>query len=312
MIKVLVTGCSGFIGSHLITTLIENKNYDVYGMDIKPLPEDFKYKTLIKFYQEDIRNSKLYSILNEKPNIVIHLAALAGVGNSCKNPCEYIDVNIKGTTNIILNCLEVNCNKIIYASSSSIYGNEDNCDKLETTIRLQSPYSITKKTCEIIFDYYNRMNNISCIGLRFFSVYGPNGRKDMAPHIFIDSIINDKVITINGDGNITRDFTYITDIVSGILASINYINDENNGIINEVFNLGNGTPISINKFIEYIEDILNKKAIINYGVSKKYDNNFTCANLNKSKKLLNYNPTISIKDGLILTINSHLIKNRNL
>jgi UDP-glucuronate 4-epimerase len=134
----------------------------------------------------------------------------------------------------------------------------------------------------------------------------------MAPHIFIDSIINDKVITINGDGNITRDFTYITDIVSGILASINYINDENNGIINEVFNLGNGTPISINKFIEYIEDILNKKAIINYGVSKKYDNNFTCANLNKSKKLLNYNPTISIKDGLILTINSHLIKNRNL
>lgn len=312
MIKILVTGCSGFIGSHLITTLFENKNYYVYGMDIKPLPEYFKYKNLIKFYQEDICNKTLYSIINEKPDIVIHLAALAGVGKSCINPCEYIDVNIKGTTNIILNCLQVNCNKIIYASSSSIYGNEDNCDELETTTKLQSPYSITKKTCEMIFDYYNRMNNVNCIGLRFFSVYGPNGRKDMAPYIFIDSIINDKVITINGDGNIMRDFTYINDIVNGILESINYINNEKNGVINELFNLGNGMPITINKFIEYIEDILNKKAIINYGLSKKYDNEVTCANLNKSKKLLNYNPSISIKDGLILTVNSHLLTNSSL
>ena len=278
MIKILVTGCSGFIGSHLINTLIENGNFEVCGMDIQPLP-----------------------------NIVIHLAALAGVGNSCINPCDYINVNIKGTTNIILNCLEVKCHKIIYASSSSIYGNEDNYDKLETTIRLQSPYSITKKTCEMIFDYYNRMNNISCIGLRFFSVYGPNGRKDMAPYIFIDSIINNKVITLNGDGNIMRDFTYINDIVHGILASINYINNEKNGIIHEVFNLGNGKPITLNKFIEYIEDILHKKANINYVESKKYDNDITCADLNKSNNYLNYYPKISIKDGLILTINSFRI-----
>ena len=309
MIKILVTGCSGFIGSHLITELIENVNYEVYGMDIKPLPEDFKYKSQIKFYQEDICNSKLESILNEKPNIVIHLAALAGVGNSCINPCDYIDVNLKGTTNIILNCLEVKCNKIIYASSSSIYGNEDNYDKLQTTTHLQSPYSITKKTCEMIFDYYSRMNKISCIGLRFFSVYGPNGRKDMAPYIFIDSIANNKMITIYGDGNIMRDFTYVKDIVDGIIASINYIENEKNGVIHEVFNLGNGIPITINKFIEYIEDILNKKAVINYGESKKYDNDITCADLNKSKNLLNYYPKISIKDGLILTINNYLINN---
>jgi len=309
MNKILITGCSGFIGSHLMTTLIDSGNYEVYGMDIKSLPEDFKYKNAITFYQEDIRNKDLYSILNEKPNIVIHLAALAGVGNSCINPCEYMDVNIKGTTNIILNCLQVGCNKIIYASSSSIYGNEDNCDKLETTTQLQSPYSITKKTCEMIFDYYNRMNHISCIGLRFFSVYGPNGRKDMAPHIFIDSIINDKIITMNGDGNVMRDFTYISDIVDGILASIDYMNNERNGIIHEVFNLGNGIPITLNQFIGYIEDILDKKSIINYGLSKKYDNEITCANLNKSKKRLNYSPKVNIKDGLALTINHHLSHN---
>jgi UDP-glucuronate 4-epimerase len=239
---------------------------------------------------------------------VIHLAALAGVGNSCINPCDYIDVNIKGTTNIILNCLDVGCNKIIYASSSSIYGNEDNFDELETTTRLQSPYSITKKTCEMIFDYYNRMNHISCIGLRFFSVYGPNGRKDMAPHIFIDSIINDKIITLNGDGSVMRDFTYISDIVDGITASIGYIDDEKNGIIFEVFNLGNGIPITLNQFIGYMEDILEKKAIINYGLPKKYDNEVTCANLDKSKKLLNYEPKVNIKDGLTLTINHHLAR----
>lgn len=307
MLKILVTGCSGFIGSHLTTLLIENGSFEVCGLDIKPLPDDYKYKDKLKFYKEDICNDKLESIINEKPDILIHLAALAGVGNSCINPCQYIDVNIKGTTNLILNCLKAKVEKIIYASSSSIYGNEDNYDELQTTSRLQSPYSITKKTCEMIFDYYHRMHNISCIGLRFFSVYGPNGRKDMAPYIFIDSIINNKTITLNGDGSVQRDFTYISDIIDGIISSINYIQNEKNGIIHEVFNLGNGNPISLNKFIEYIEDIVNKKAVINYGSLKKYDNDITCADLNKSKHLLNYKPKVNIKDGLILTINNYYI-----
>lgn len=305
MIKILVTGCSGFIGSYLTKILIENGNFEVCGLDIKPFPENYIDKSKIKFYQENICNDKLYAILNEKPNIVIHLAALAGVGNSCINPLTYIDVNIKGTTNLILNCLEANVKKIIYASSSSVYGNENNIDTLETTQLLQSPYSITKKTCELIFDYYNRMHNISCISLRFFSVYGPNCRKDMAPYIFINSIINNKIITINGDGNIMRDFTYISDIIDGIISSINYINNKNESI-HEIFNLGNGSPITLNKFIQYIEDILNKKAIINYSSSKNYDNDITCANLDKSKKILNYIPKINIKDGLILTINYYI------
>ena len=104
-----------------------------------------------------------------------------------------------------------------------------------------------------------------------------------------------------------RDFTYINDIIDGIIASISYIDNEKNGIIHEVFNLGNGTPITLNKFIEYIENISHKKAIINYGLSKKYDNDTTCANLNKSENLLNYKPKINIKDGLILTINNYLV-----
>jgi UDP-glucuronate 4-epimerase len=324
MLKILVTGCSGFIGSHLILRLIENNNYQIIGLDINPLSVKFNNlinkkikekvegienelieKSKFKFYQEDINNTKLESINIEKPDIVIHLAALAGVGKSCSNPLEYIDVNIKGTTNLILNCLNVNVKKIIYASSSSVYGNEDNYDFLQTTSHLQSPYSITKKTCEMIFDYYNRMNNLSCIGLRFFSVYGPNGRKDMAPYIFIDSIINNKTITINGDGNVMRDFTFISDIIDGIISSINYINNENNGVFHEIFNLGNGNPVSLNNFIQYIENIVNKKALISYGLPKKYDNDITYADLNKSKRLLNYKPKINLNDGLILTINEY-------
>ena len=237
MQKILITGCSGFIGSNLTSILVETNKYEIIGLDIKPFPNDYKYNSKIKFYNEDINNNILNSINIEKPDIVIHLAALAGVGNSCYNPCEYINVNIKGTTNLIQQCLENNVKKIIYASSSSVYGNDENLDIFKTTMHLQSPYSITKKACEMMFDYYNRIHNLSCIGLRFFSVYGPNGRKDMAPYIFIDSIINDKVITVNGDGSVMRDFTYISDIVDGIIFSINYINDENNGIFHEIFNL---------------------------------------------------------------------------
>lgn len=309
MLKVLVTGCSGFIGSHLVSKLVEYNKYIIIGLDINPLPQDYKYADKILFYQEDLNNDKLNSIIIEKPDIVIHLAALAGVGKSCINPIEYIDVNIRGTTNLIKNCLDVNITKIIYASSSSVYGNEDNYDVLDTTPRLQSPYSITKKACEMIFDYYYRMHNLSCIGLRFFSVYGPNGRKDMAPYIFINSILNDKIITLNGDGNVMRDFTYVSDIINGIIASIHYINNDKNGVFHEIFNLGNGNPITLNDFIKTIEEITNKKAIINYGPAKKYDNDITSADLNKSRHLLNYKPIINIKDGLILTINTFLMLN---
>ena len=307
MLKILITGCSGFIGSHLTSKLVENENYEIIGLDINPFSNDCPFLSKIKFYKEDINNDILYSIINEKPDLVIHLAAMAGVGYSCSNPCKYIDVNIKGTTNLIQKCLENNIKKIIYASSSSVYGNEDNLDIFETTFHLQSPYSITKKACEMIFDYYSRMNGLSCIGLRFFSVYGPNGRKDMAPYIFIDSILNDKVITIHGDGSILRDFTYISDIVDGISSSIEFINDDKKCLKHEVFNLGNNNAVSIHHFIHIIEEIVNKKALLQYGESKNYDNKFTLADLKKSSDLLNYNPVVDLHKGLLLTIEDYIL-----
>ena len=305
--KILITGCSGFIGSNLCEKLIELNNFIVYGIDIQELPLDFKYKykNKIIFMKEDINTPELLSIKNIKPDLVIHLAALAGVSESCITPQKYVDININGTINLIENCIKNNIKKIIYASSSSIYGNTDNIDIYNTTCELQSPYSITKKCCEMLFDYYNRFYNLDLVGLRFFSVYGPRCRKDMAPYIFINSIINDKIITINGDGNIIRDFTYIDDIIDGIILSIDFIN-QNDGK-HEIFNLGNGNPITINEFIEKIENILNKKIKIIYGVSKKHDNLKTCADLKKSFEKINYKPKIDINTGLKLTID-YLLK----
>jgi UDP-glucuronate 4-epimerase len=298
--KILITGCSGFIGSNLCEKLIELNNFIVYGIDINDLPSDFKNKNKIVFMKEDINTPELTSIKSLNPDIVIHLAALAGVSESCNVPQKYIDANIKGTINLIENCIKYNVKKIIYASSSSIYGNTENIDVYNTTDTLQSPYSITKKCCEMLFDYYARFYNLNIVGLRFFSVYGPRCRKDMAPYIFINSIINDKNITINGDGSVIRDFTYIDDIVDGIIKSIEYVNKNNK--IHEIFNLGNGNPITINEFINKIENILNKKAKIIYGSPKKHDNLKTCADLKKSFEKLNYIPTININTGLTLTI----------
>ncbi len=310
LMKILVTGCAGFIGSNLCEKLIELNTYEVYGLDINNLPVDFKYKDKIVFYKEDILNNDLVSIKNIKPDVVIHLAAVAGVSESCIIPKKYVDININGTINVIDNCIKNNVNKIIYASSSSIYGNTDNIDTYESTDTLQSPYSITKKCSEMIFDYYSRFYDLNILGLRFFSVYGPRCRKDMAPYIFINNILNDKPISINGDGNILRDFTYIDDIIDGILKSILYLNK--NKISHQLFNLGNGNSITINNFIKKIENLTNKKAKINYDLQKKYDNLKTCADLKKSNEILNYKPKIDIELGLKLTIDYFIKNNSNI
>jgi len=291
--NILVTGCSGFIGSHLCERLIE-LGYNVQGIDIRELPEDFKYRNAIDFCVQDIREPLTINEID----VIIHLAALPGVYNSTQQPLEYITTNIYGTVNVIEAALRGNCKKIIYASSSTVYGNENNKDKLHTTNHLLSPYAISKKSCELLFDYYSK--ECKCIGLRFFSVYGPRGRKDMAPYIFINKILNGESILLYGNGSTKRDFTYISDIVDGICNSVEYI--DKNDFQHEIFNLGNSKSVTIKHFLSIIENQLDTKAHVRHLEKRECDSDFTHADLHKSSALLDYRPVISLEEGISNTI----------
>lgn len=291
---ILVTGCSGFIGSHLCERLIDC-HHNVIGIDIRPLPKDFRYPKKITFLIEDIRN-KIMSIGIHKPDLVIHLAALAGVHCSTKKPREYAETNIIGTINLLEECKTHKVTQIIYASSSTVYANEANKEKLGTPFSLLSPYAITKKSCEMLFHYYN----IQSVGLRFFSVYGPRGRHDMAPYIFMKNILNDDIVNIFGTGCKKRDFTFITDIIDGIMLSITYINE--NRFRHEVFNLGNCKSFTIRHFINVIETCTNKKAKIKYLDKRECDSEITHADLTRARELLNYQPIVTLEEGIKKTI----------
>lgn len=297
--SILVTGCSGFIGSHLCEKLIE-LGCNVIGIDIKDLPDDFKYKDKLIFEKEDIR-IHVNSISKYNPDIIIHLAALAGVYSSTQEPQNYVTTNIIGTVNILEEAKRCGVNKIIYASSSTVYANENNKETFNTPSSLLSPYAITKKSCEMLFDYYD----CKCIGLRFFSVYGPRGRKDMAPYIFINKVLNNEIISIYGTGNTKRDFTYISDIIDGIVLSIKLINERD--FKHKVFNLGNSKSVTIKHFLSVIEKITEKKANIRYLEKRECDSEITHADLSKAHEILNYNPIVSLEEGVKKTVNWHLI-----
>ena len=316
--KILVTGCCGFIGSHLCEALLQLKDNKLYG-SIEILGIDnmndyydpaLKQKNLqiiqsvasiydyynFMFMQQDIRNTKC--IIEWKPDIVIHLAAMAGVRYSTQNPTLYSDVNINGFINIIEQCRLIGC-RLIYASSSSVYGlnkkipfsEEDHIEKCN------SPYAASKLSKETFAKMYSQLYGIETIGLRFFTVYGPRGRPDMAPYIFLDRINKGLPIDKYGDGNSMRDYTYISDIVDGIISCITFKMDNKS----EIFNLGNENPITLNQFISVCEQVTEKNAIINVKENQLGDVPVTYADISKAKKLLNYYPLIKLDVGLYNT-----------
>jgi UDP-glucuronate 4-epimerase len=302
MTNILVTGCAGFIGSHLCEYLLK-MNYNVIGIDninsyydtqrkhnnLKILNEFENFK----FYKEDIRYTEI--ILNQKPEIVVHLAGMAGVRYSIENPMEYIDVNVKGYVNLLEQAVKVNVKKFLFASSSSVYGENISIPFKETdTIEKQkSPYASSKKFMEELSVLYNKMYNINILAFRFFTVYGPRGRPDMAPYKFLSKIKNGTAIDKYGDGKSMRDYTYIDDIVEGIYGGI--VNDITGF---EIFNLGNSSPVSLNEFIEKCEEVCGEKAIINQMGMQQGDVEITFADISKSKKMLGYNPKTKLDEGL--------------
>ena len=328
--KILITGSSGFIGFHLSKELLK-QGYKVHGFDSMNSYYDIKLKkaryNILKknknfsFTKSKLENSKsLVKTFNKfKPNVVVHLAAQAGVRYSIDKPRVYLDSNISGTFNIIEASHKFKVKHLIMASSSSVYGANKKIpfkeiDKTESQLSI---YAATKKSNESMAHSYSNIWKIPITMLRFFTVYGPWGRPDMALFKFTKGILNNKKIDIYNYGKMYRDFTYIDDIIKGIKLLINkapnlkqkskYKNDSLSTVAPyRVLNIGNTKKVYLLNFIKQIELELGKKAIRNYMPLQKGDVKQTLSNTNLLKRITGYNPKTSYKIGIKKFINWYL------
>ena len=306
MPKALVTGFAGFIGSHLTEKLL-SEGFTVIGIDDFNDYYDPKIKERnISGFKEnknfilnrfDIRDkNKVSELFNKhKPETVIHLAARAGVRPSLTEPLLYEEVNILGTLNLLESARANNCKKFVFGSSSSVYGECKNSPFKETELDLKpiSPYGVTKLNGEKFCFSYNHLYKIPIICLRFFTVYGPRQRPDLAIHKFTKLILNEKPIPVFGDGEFKRDFTYVTEIIDGIMASINYSKTDF-----EVFNLGESHTTSVIDLVKLIESACGKKAIIDWQPAQAGDVPLTYADVSKAEGLLGYKPKTKPEEGI--------------
>ena len=312
MKKLLITGVAGFIGYHLAEKLINN-NYHIIGIDnlndyYDPALKKARLNNLIKnsnfeFHQIDFtQNNTLIPIFKKnKFDHVIHLGAQAGVRYSITNPQFYIDTNISGFLNILENCKNHKVKNIIYASSSSIYGINENLPFSENdmTDSQISMYGVSKKTNELMAHAYSNLYGLKTIGLRFFTVYGPWGRPDMALFIFTKAIIENKKIELFNEGNHTRSFTYISDIVEPIHRLIK-INESEQNILNsnEILNIGGAETVKLLRFIDIIEKYIGRKAKIILKPMAKGDVKETNADISKLERITKYVPLVNIEEGI--------------
>lgn len=314
---ILITGSSGFIGFHLVKKLLnEYPNINIIGLDNMNDYYDTKLKEdrlsilnkypNFKFIKGSISDKELIdNLFNEhKPDIVVNLAAQAGVRYSIDHPNTYIDSNIVGFYNILEACKKNPVEHLVYASSSSVYGNRNNVPFSEED-RVDNPESLyaASKICdEVLASTYNKLYNIPCTGLRFFTVYGPFGRPDMAYFNFTNKLLNNEKIKVFNNGNCKRDFTYIDDIVDGITKVISNTPKES------IYNIGNSSPVDLLEFIKTLKDELIECGLLNkdfdldnyieYLPMQKGDVELTYADVSKLKKDFGYFPKTSIKDGL--------------
>lgn len=307
--KILVTGGAGFIGSHLIKKLLD-KNISVVCVDnfndyYNPQTKEKNISGFInnpnfKLYREDIRNFEALDKIFEKERIdkIVHLAAMAGVRNSIRYPVLYSEVNIQGTINLLELARKYKIKNFIFASSSSVYGGNTKVPFLENdpVNHPISPYAATKKAGELICHAYHHLYHLNITCLRFFTVYGPAGRPDMAPYKFTRKILAGEEILMFGDGSSQRNYTYIDDIIEGIFSALN------KKLGYEIINLGGFELVSLKDFISLIENIGGKKAKIKKVAEQPGDMPITSADISKAKQLLNYNPKTDIKKGMTIFI----------
>jgi len=297
-VKVLVTGCAGFIGSHLVERLIE-EGYDVIGIDCftdyysRRIKESnmANFIDQIEFIEKDILEMDIGVLKNV--DFVFHLAAQAGVRASWGEEFEiYTRNNILTTQRLLEGCKKYGIGKFIYASSSSVYGNVNELPMREEQYpKPYSPYGVTKLAGENLCELYRMNYGIDTISLRYFTVYGERQRPDMAFHRFIRAIFDGKQITVYGDGEQTRDFTYVGDIVDATIKAA-----ESDAV--GVFNIGGGTRIELIEAIKIIEKIVGQEADIRFEESKKGDVRDTYADISRAKDELGYKPRVGLKEGL--------------
>lgn len=304
-----VTGGAGFIGSSLVSELLKKENKvvvidnfcDFYNPEIKEKNiSEFNDNESFKLYRGDIRDKELLNKIFEENSFdaVIHLAAMAGVRPSIENPILYQDVNCMGTQNILEVMKKHNLKKLVMASSSSVYGNTKEVPFREDMIVdfAISPYAATKKANEVMTHVYHKLEDYNVIMLRFFTVYGPKQRPDLAINKFTRLMLEGKEIPMFGDGSNSRDYTYISDIVDGIIRSINYV--ENNTDVYEIINLGNSSPVTLKEMINTIAEVLNIEPKINELPMQPGDVDRTYADVSKAKRLLGYEPKVPFKTGI--------------
>ena len=317
--KILVTGCAGFIGYHLSLKILKESNHVLHGIDnlnnyydldlkkkriklLKNLKKKFIFSKIDIYNESKIDN--LFKL--KKFDCVINLAAQAGVRYSLKNPKTYLDNNINGFFNILNFSKEKKVKNLIFASTSSVYGNAKKFplkESYDTSSPIQM-YAATKKTNELMAHAYSHLYKMKITGLRFFTVYGPWGRPDMALSIFTKSIIEKKAIKLFNYGNHTRDFTYVDDIVSGIIKLIYKKNNSKSKF--KIFNLGNNKPITLKKYIWLIEKNLKIKAKKKYLPLQAGDVEKTHSNTNLLKKEINFIPKTKPEKGIFNFIKWYL------
>jgi len=303
--KVLITGAAGFIGSHLCERLIDDglnviglDNFDdFYNPDIKRSNiSECLSSGRFELVEGDIRDAKCVEsiLVNGDIDVIVHLAAKVGVRQSIEDPVEYQDVNINGTVVMLEAAKKHGVKKFIFASSSSVYGNNKKVPFSETDCVdfPISPYAATKKAGELLCHTYSHLYNIDITCLRFFTVYGSRQRPDLAIHKFALLMEAGKPIPVFGDGSMRRDFTYIDDIIDGVMAAIEHCNGY------EVYNLGESRPVRLDELIKELEKVLGKKAIINRLPMQPGDVLQTYADVTKAKEKLGYQPRTELSVGL--------------
>lgn len=301
--RILVTGAAGFIGSNLTRSLLNNGNVQVNGLDNF---DDFysreqKEKNMssfisnpdFNFFEGDIRNMDDLLALPEI-DVIVHLAAKAGVRPSILNPVLYQEVNVAGTQNLLEFARQKDIKQFVFSSSSSVYGINEHVPWTEEEKLLPiSPYASTKLSCEMLGHVYSHLYGIRFLALRFFTVYGPAQRPDLAIHKFFKSILKGEAIPVFGDGSTSRDYTFVEDTIQGIEAAIEYKDTDF-----EIINLGNHQTVTLSQLIEAIEHVCGKKAIIDRHAEQAGDVPQTYANISKAQNLLGYNPKTSLESGL--------------
>ncbi len=310
----LVTGSSGFIGYNLCNYIIK-RGHNVFGLDL-----DEKYNNLKKWRNEklnkigvktfcvDISDKYQLDDFKNKNNAsfksIFHLAGLAGVRRSLEIPEKYYDANLRGTLNILNLASHINVDSLVFSSTSSVYGGNKNSSKETDNLNPISPYANSKLLAEKICKLYSISNNLNVSILRYFTVYGEAGRPDMSILRFIDNIFNGNPITIYGDGNQERDFTYIEDVCDATFKSSRLVNFN-------ILNIGNSKPVKLNDIVNIIEKKLNKKAKIINEPKNNLDVFKTHADNSRAMNLLKWVPVFSIEKGIESTVDWY-INNHNL